>query len=107
MYNPHCFARQHGFNQRLSDDINYKTLLASESENFKFKAQTDGSGKRKSLPTVAKAHSRLRKRDTLKDCLNSQEQPALKMLKVTTPVSRSANVRSVHPLNIPESAEMS
>ncbi|CAK9179646.1 unnamed protein product [Ilex paraguariensis] len=27
------------------------------------------------------------------------------MLKVTTPISRSANVRSVHPLNIPESAE--
>ncbi|CAK9133189.1 unnamed protein product, partial [Ilex paraguariensis] len=27
------------------------------------------------------------------------------MLKVTTPISRSANVRSVHPLNIPESVE--
>ncbi|CAK9153579.1 unnamed protein product [Ilex paraguariensis] len=28
------------------------------------------------------------------------------MLKVTTPVSRSVNVRFVHPLNIPESAEV-
>ncbi|CAK9149760.1 unnamed protein product, partial [Ilex paraguariensis] len=63
------------------DDIDCKTLLASESENFKFKAQADGLGKGKSLPTVAKAPSHLRKRDTSKDCLNSQEQPALKMLK--------------------------
>ncbi|CAK9165584.1 unnamed protein product, partial [Ilex paraguariensis] len=78
---------------------------SSESENFKFKAQADGSGKGKSLPTVAKAPSRLRKWDTSKDCLNSQEQPVPKMLKVTTPVPRSANVRSVHPLNILESAE--
>ena len=89
------------------DNINCKTLLASESENFKFKAQADGLGKGKSLPTVAKAPSRLRKRDTSKDCLNPREQPVPKMLKVTTPVSRSANVRSVHPLNIPESAEVS
>ncbi|CAK9141694.1 unnamed protein product [Ilex paraguariensis] len=97
MYNSHRFARRHGFHQRLS---------ASESENFKFKTQADGSGKGKSLPTVAKAPSRLRKWDTSKDCLNSQEQPAPNMLKVTTPVSRSANVRSVHPLNIPESTEV-
>ncbi|CAK9165178.1 unnamed protein product [Ilex paraguariensis] len=78
-----------------------------ESENFKFKAQVDKSGKGKSLPTVAKAPLRLRKWDTSKDCLNSQEQLALKMLKVTTPVSRSANVRSVHPLNISESTRVS
>ncbi|CAK9158767.1 unnamed protein product [Ilex paraguariensis] len=84
MYIPHRFARQHEFHQRL---------LA------------DGLGKGKSLPTVAKAPSSLRKRDTSKDCLNSQEQPVPKMLKVTTPVSRSANVRLVHPLNIPESTE--
>ncbi|CAK9147797.1 unnamed protein product, partial [Ilex paraguariensis] len=82
------------------DDINCKTLLASESKNFKFKAQADGLGKGKSFPIVAKTSSRLRKWDTSKDCLNPQEQPVPKMLKVTTPVSRSANVRSVHPLNI-------
>ncbi|CAK9157864.1 unnamed protein product [Ilex paraguariensis] len=80
MYIPHRFARQHEFHQRLL-------------------------GKGKSLPIVAKAPSSLRKRDTSKDCLNSQEQPVPKMLKVTTPVSRSANVRFVHPLNIPESTE--
>ncbi|CAK9174886.1 unnamed protein product [Ilex paraguariensis] len=89
------------------DDINCKTLLASEYENFKFKARVDGSRKGKSLPTVAKAPSRLRKRETSKHCLNSQEQQVPKMLKVTTPVSRSANVRSVHPLNILESAKVS
>ncbi|CAK9144948.1 unnamed protein product, partial [Ilex paraguariensis] len=167
MYNPHRFARHHGFHQKLSgtplhpsiisfdasflyrawlsltrinsgagfhvlnnyarienrydnsynnwwkydvlphlDDINCKTLLASESENFKFKAQANGSGKGKSLPIVAKTPSRLRKWDTSKNCLNSQEQLAPKMLKVTTPISRSANVRFVHPLNFPESAEV-
>ncbi|CAK9156934.1 unnamed protein product, partial [Ilex paraguariensis] len=41
------------------DDINCKTLLANESENFKFKAQANGLGKGKSLPTVAKASSHI------------------------------------------------
>ncbi|CAK9161693.1 unnamed protein product, partial [Ilex paraguariensis] len=89
------------------DGINCKTLLASESENFKFIAQASGLRKGKFLPIVAKAPSRLRKWDTSKDCLNSQKQPVPKMLKVTTPISRSANVQFVHPLNILESAEVS
>ncbi|CAK9133317.1 unnamed protein product, partial [Ilex paraguariensis] len=63
----------------------------SESENFKFKAQADGLEKGKALLTVPKAPPRLRKWENSKDCLNPQEQPIAKMLKVTTPVSRSAN----------------
>ncbi|CAK9179654.1 unnamed protein product, partial [Ilex paraguariensis] len=35
------------------------------------------------------------------------KQPTPKMLKATTPTSRSANVRFVHPLNISESAKVS
>ncbi|CAK9167822.1 unnamed protein product [Ilex paraguariensis] len=42
-----------------------------------------------------------------KGLFESPKQPVPKMLMVTTPVSRLANVRYAHPLNIPDSAEVS
>ncbi|CAK9171303.1 unnamed protein product, partial [Ilex paraguariensis] len=56
---------------------------------------------------MPKAPLRFRKRDNSKDCSNPQKETVPKMLKVTTPVSRSTNVQSAHPLNIPESTKVS
>ncbi|CAK9154216.1 unnamed protein product [Ilex paraguariensis] len=89
--------------QNLDNDI----IGALFDDNDRTMSILSGSGKGKSLPTVAKAPSHLRKRGTSKDYLNPRGQPVPKMLKVTTPVSRSTSVRSVYPLNIPESDEVS